>query len=239
MPTVTANRKNRNAPKLGAIAPNLGARRAETSPATALFGSTRQAVLGLLYTHPEQAFHMRQIARAVSAGQGAVQRELRHLTAAGILRRSVRGHQVLYQANGESPIFAELRGLVVKTVGLADVLRNALAALADRIHMAFIYGSMADGSFRADSDVDVLVVGDVTFAEIVSALGPAQEMLGREVNPAVYSSGEVRTRLGRQDHFLTSLLAEAKIFLVGDDDDFAELAEKRLADGASQQPAGD
>src|SRR5205807_9201083 len=122
-----------------------------------------------------------------------------------------------YQANRQCPLFPELQGLLVKTVGVADVLRAALAGLADRIQVAFLYGSMVKGSARSGSDVDVLVVGEVTFAELVRALGAAQERLGREVNPSVYPPNEFCRKLAQQHHFLTSVLREPKVFLVGDE----------------------
>ena len=223
-------RRVKAAPKLGAIAPNLGAENGQVALASALLGSTRRSVLALLYGHPDESFHMRQIARLAAHGQGAVQRELQRLTAAGILVRSVRGRQAYYRANPDCPIFAELRGLVLKTAGLADVLRSALAVLSDRIRAAFVYGSLASGRFSARSDVDLLVVGDASFSEVSAALAPAQETLRREANLSLYPPAEFRERVRKGDHFLTTLLAEPKILLIGDQDDLAGLAAKRLAD---------
>lgn len=143
--------------------------------ASVLFGKAQQAVLGLLFGRPDESFYVREIVRATRVGQGAVQRELQQLAEAGIIDRVVRGRQVFYQANRGCPIFTELQGLVVKTAGVADVLRVALAPLVDRIVVAFVFGSFASGEPRKTSDVDVLVVGDATFGEIVSALSAAQE----------------------------------------------------------------
>jgi DNA-binding transcriptional ArsR family regulator len=140
-----------NAPRLGANAPNLGANTAHASAAEALFGRTRRAVLALLYGQPDESFHMRQVARAVGASQGAVQRELRRLADAGILTRSAEGRLVRYQANPQCPIFEELRGLLIKTAGVADVLRNALARLEDRVRLAVLFGSSANGTLRSAS----------------------------------------------------------------------------------------
>lgn len=189
-----------------------------------LFGKTRRAVLALLYGRPEEDFYLREIVRAAGTGVGAVQRELRLLAGAGIVRRRVRGNQVYFQANPESPIFRELRGLVLKTAGLADVLRAALAPLAERTRAAFIYGSIAHGEERPGSDVDLLIVGDLTFAEAVSILGPAQETLGREVNPAVYPPGEFRKKLKAGHHFLKNVQNEPKIFVAGDERELKRLA---------------
>ncbi|MBP6965535.1 MAG: winged helix-turn-helix transcriptional regulator [Armatimonadetes bacterium] len=117
---------------------------------SALFGGVRQAVLAILFCHSDESFHLRHIVRAVGMGHGAVQRELARLVDAGLVIRSRRGNQVLYKANKESPVFAELRGLMVKTVGIADVLRASLAALSDRIEVAFMYGSVARGTERVN-----------------------------------------------------------------------------------------
>jgi DNA-binding transcriptional ArsR family regulator len=224
-----------SAPKLGALAPNLGASANPTSSATVLFGKTRRSVLALLFGHPDEAFHMRQIARFANVGQGAVQRELRRLSRAGIVTRRVEGRQVYYQANAACPIFAELRGIVVKTLGIADVLRAALAGVADHIRFAFLYGSIVRGSFELSSDVDVLVVGGVTFAEVVAALTPTQEVLQREVNPSVYPPEEFRKKLMDGNHFLTTVIDEPRVLLVGGEDELAEVVGERLANRAQDE----
>jgi DNA-binding transcriptional ArsR family regulator len=194
-----------------------------------LFGKTRRAILGLLFGHADESFYLREIVRASGGGVGAVQRELQRLTAAGLVRRTRRGSQVYFQANADCPVFAELKGLVVKTAGLADVVRAALAPLADQIEIAMIYGSLAKGSEWRQSDVDLLVVGGATFAEVVSALGPAQQRIRREVNPTVYPREEFLSKLAAGHHFLTRVLAEPKVFLVGNEDELRRLAEERLA----------
>jgi len=193
-----------------------------------LFGKTRRAVLSLLYSHTDESFYLREIARAAGVGLGAVQREVKHLSDSGIISRTVRGNQVYYQANPHCPIFQELKDLVIKTAGVGDVLRAALAPLAGRIGVALIYGSLARGKESRASDVDLLVVGDVTFAEVVSALGDAQETLGREINPTVYPPDEFQSKLGEGHHFLTSVSKEPCIFLIGGEDELERLAQKRL-----------
>lgn len=199
------------------------------SPAATLLGRTRQAVLALLYGHPDESFYLRQIIRIARAGQGAVQRELASLVRAGIVERRVRGRQTYYQANRECPIFPELRQLITKTVGIADVLRAALETLEQRIDVAFVYGSLARGELRPGSDVDLLVVGEVTFSEIVAALQSAQQKLGREINPTVYPAAEFRKKLAAGHHFLSAVAADKKIFLIGDPRELATVAHKRLA----------
>jgi DNA-binding transcriptional ArsR family regulator len=207
--------------------------------AGALFGKAQQAVLSLLLSRPGESFYVREIVRATRVGQGAVQRELKRLAVAGIIERVARGRQVFYQANPRCPIFAELQGLIVKTLGVGDMLRSALEPLQGRILLAFLFGSFAGGQPRKDRDVDVLVVGDVTFAEVVSAFGPAQDRLGRDVNPSVYPAAEVRAKLAAGHHFLTSVWDSPKVLLIGGDLELARLAEKRLADRTQAKSARD
>ena len=140
-----------------------------------------------------------------------------------MLLRTRQGQQVYYRANQDSPVFAELKALTLKTAGVADVLREALAGLVDRVALAFIHGSVAQGTERGGSDVDLVVVGSVTFAEVATALKSAQDTLGRELNPTVYSEREFREKLRQGHHFLKTVVGESKIFLMGN-----ELELKRL-----------
>jgi predicted nucleotidyltransferase len=194
-----------------------------------LFSKTRRAVLSLLYSHVDDAYYLRQIVRAAGVGLGAVQRELRQLSDAGIIRRIVRGHQVYYQANPQCPVFAELKNLVLRTVGVGAALQAALAPLGERIDVAFIYGSIARSEEHRDSDVDVLVVGKVTFGEIVSSLSEAQKAIGREINPTVYPPAEFRSKLAAGHHFLNTVLKGPMFFVIGDKRELARLAKKPLA----------
>jgi predicted nucleotidyltransferase len=195
--------------------------------------------LGLLYGHPDQEFYLRQIVRMAGGGHGAIQRELKQLSDAGIIRRTLRGSQVYFQANAECPIFAELKAIIVKTAGVADVLRTALAPLGDRIRLALLYGSMARSQQNIRSDADVLVVGHVQFREIVAAMAEAQSQLGREVNPTVYGVDEFRAKIAARHHFLHSVLKKEKIFLIGDQRELERLATERMANATRSQPAGD
>jgi uncharacterized protein len=229
---------NKIVPKLGTYVPTLGT--IGTSPlADALFGQVRGLVLALFFGHLERPFYTREVIEALDAGQGGVQRELRRLSAAGILVRERQGREVYYRANPDCPIYAELKGLMLKTLGLADVLRSSLSDLSDRIDVAFVYGSMAKGTGRVGSDVDVMVMGSVSFAEVTNALGDIEEVLGREVNPSVYSTQEFRNRLTRGDHFISTVLDEPKLFLIGRQDDLDRLAGHRLADHTRDEQAGD
>jgi predicted nucleotidyltransferase len=152
------------------------------------------------------------------------------LTAAGLVQRTVRGRQVYFQADREAAIFPELRELFAKTAGLADILREALAPLGPRIVVAFVFGSAARGDLRATSDIDLLVIGDASFDDVVGALAAAQERLGREINPTVYPPAEFR--LKARHHFLTSVLQEPKIFVAGGTHELGGLGAQQLADQA-------
>ena len=190
-----------------------------------LFGKTRQALLALLYTRPDETHLQEELIRRAAVGRGTVQRELEFLARAGVARRTVRGRQVYFEANPDSPIYNELRGIIVKTAGVADTLRIALAPLARRIRTAFIYGSVARGRERRSSDVDVLVIGDVSFSETADVLTRTQDAIGREVNPSVYPPAEFRAKLAARNHFLGSVLKGEKIFLIGDERELGRLAE--------------
>jgi predicted nucleotidyltransferase len=192
-------------------------------------------VLALLLLHPEESTHVREIARAIGKAPGTLLRELNALAAAGVLVRKPLGNQVHFQANPACPIYEDLRNILKKTVGVADVLREALAPLAPKIRAAFVYGSIARGAERPGSDLDLMVVGEARFADVVAALAPAQETLRREVNPNVYPALEFRKKLAARDPFLGRVLAERKIFIVGGEDDLGKPAAHRKAEGARRR----
>ena len=192
-----------------------------------LFGSRLRAkVIGWLFTHTEERYFVRQLTALLGEESSNLSGELARLARMGLLTCRPEGRQKYYQANPASPVFAELRGLAVKTAGLADVLRDALQPLAGRVKVALIYSSFARGEEKPQSDVDVLVVGRATFGEVVAALHPAEARLGREVNPTVYPPAEFRAKLAAKQHFLTAVLREPKVFLIGDEHDLAGLAKK-------------
>jgi len=209
-----------------------------------LLGQTRSAVLATLLLRPETALHVRELARMTGASPGSLHRELRSLTDLGLLTRQEVGRQVHYQANRDSPVFEELSGLLRKTGGLADVLRAALAPLAAHIALAFVYGSIASGKARPLSDVDVMVLGDAGFAELVRSLAPAQATLAREVNVTPMTPTDFARKLAEGDGFAASVMRGEKIWLMGNDHDLTELAQDRPAQGArrhsrrSAAPAG-
>lgn len=186
-----------------------------TSLAHFLLGQSRSAVLSTLLLRPELAVHVRELARLTNVSPGSLHRELRNLAEMGLLLRQETGRQVYYRANVQCPIFEELAGLLRKTAGLVDVLRQALVPLADRVQVAFVYGSMARGQEHAHSDVDVMLVGDLDFSEVVLALSEAQEALGREVNPTVLSRSEFDDKLAQPDSFVAQVWNGSKLWLVG------------------------
>lgn len=219
----------KSVPKRGTIVPIMSTKLHHEHLSGTLFGKTRRAVLSLLYSHVDDAFYLRQIARAAGVGLGAVQRELKLLSEAGIIQRIVRGRQVYYQANPRCPVFEELKKMITKMVGVGATLKAALALLTDRIDVAFIYGSVARNNEHRGSDVDVLVVGKVTFSEIVSSLQEAQQTIGREINPTVYPLEEFRSKLAEGHHFLNAVLKGPMLFLIGDKHELARLAKKPVA----------
>lgn len=186
----------------------------------ALFSKVQRCVLGLLYGNPDRSFYANELFRLAGSGTGAVVRELAKLTASGLVTVNKIGNQKHYQANRAAPIFEELRGIVLKTFGMADVLRQGLLPISSKIAVAFIYGSVAKGTDTARSDVDVMVIGDgIDYPEVYSALMPVEEQLGRKINPSIYSNGDVLQKLKKGNAFLTRIMAQQKIFLIGSDRD--------------------
>jgi predicted nucleotidyltransferase len=180
-----------------------------------LLGQTRAAVLGVLFLHPELSVHVRELARMVGASAGSLHRDLRAMTDEGLLVRQEIGRQVHYKANAACPVFEELAGLLRKTSGLVDVIRDALVPLNDQIDGAFIYGSMARGQEHAHSDVDVMVIGKADFADVAVAVSEAQGKLGREINPTVFSPSDFRKRLRDGHGFVQKVWSGDKLWLMG------------------------
>lgn len=185
----------------------------------ALFATTRQRVLGLIFGQPTRSFFARELIQLTGSGSGAVQRELERLAASGLVTTTRIGNQRHFQANRESPVFAELHGLMLKTIALAEPLRQALEPLASRTALAFIYGSVVKGTDTARSDVDVLIVADdVMLEEVYSAFAPVEVALGRKINPTLYTRKEFSSRRASRNAFLTRVLSGAHLVLMGGDD---------------------
>jgi len=194
-----------------------------------LFGAYRRQILALLLLRPDESFYVREIGRLTGVPAGSLHRELKLLGDAGLLQRSVSGNQVRYQLDRACPIQEELASIFRKTAGLADILREALAPLAGKIRLAFIFGSVARGKERAASDVDVIVLGSASFVSVVGALSGTRERLRRDVNPVVMTAADFKAKRAGRDRFVARVVREPKIFLLGDADEFAELAEDRAA----------
>lgn len=187
--------------------------------AATLFGKTRRALLARLFLEPQREYRLRELARLAGISAGSVQQELRQLVAADLVERRESGREVRYRANAASPVFGELRALVEKTSGIEELLRGALKPAARRIRLALIYGSIARGTNRARSDLDLLVVGAIGFEELLRRLGPAERRIGREVSPRLFTEAEFRERRRRGDRFLASVLRGPTVMLLGELDD--------------------
>jgi len=186
--------------------------------ADALFPKVRQRVLAVLFGTPDRSFYANEVIALAQSGTGAVQRELAGLSDAGLLTVSKQGNQKHYQANANAPVFAELRGLVLKTMGLADVLRAALLPLAAQIDLAFVYGSVAKQLDTAQSDIDVMIVSPgLGYADVFGALESANATLGRKINPTLYTPADLAKRVERDNAFVTRVLQQPKIWLIGNE----------------------
>jgi predicted nucleotidyltransferase len=194
----------------------------------ALFPKSRRAVLAILYGHPDRAYYLREIAGWAGFGMGQIQRELQRFADSGIIQRFEQGRHVYFQANKNCPIYEELRSFVTKTMGATEMIRESLQSLLDNIVIAFIYGSVARGKEANESDLDLLVVGDVSFGDVVEALSETQNRLRREINPTVYPADELLRKLAEQHHFLTSVINGKKIYVVGNDHELGTLLDQQV-----------
>ena len=187
-----------------------------SSLADALFPKGRQRVLAVLFGNPGRSFYANEVIALAQSGTGAVQRELAALSEAGLITVTKQGNQKHYQANADAPVFAELRGLVLKTIGLADVLRVAMASLSAQIDLAFVYGSVAKHQDTAHSDIDVMIVSaSLGYADVFGALESASATLGRKLNPTLYTPVDWSKRVEQDSAFVTRVLQQPKIWLIG------------------------
>ncbi len=193
-----------------------------------LFTGYRRQVLGLLLLKPDQAWHVREIARLTHTQPGTLHKELTKLAQAGILQKTEQGNQLWYQADTRCVVFEELASILRKTSGLADVLRQALLPVADQLQFAAVFGSVASGKATAASDIDLLLVGDLSFAGAVKHLYLAQQQLGREINPKLYSVAEWQKALAAPTGFITELLESPLLMIAGDKDDLRQ-SDRQIA----------
>jgi predicted nucleotidyltransferase len=187
--------------------------------ADALFTSVQQRVLGLLFGQPDRRFQSAELIRLARGGTGAVHRQLTRLVAAGLVAGTSSGNQRHYQARRDSPVFEELQGLIRKTVGVVEPIRAALAPFQRRIRSAFVYGSVAKGSDRAQSDIDVLVVSDALhYQDVFEALQSAEAQLGRHVNPTLLTPKDWRDKRAHRTSFVARVAEQPRLFIFGSDD---------------------
>jgi len=206
-------------PNMGITSKRAAKHLRPASLSAALFSGTQQRVLAWLFGQPERSFYATELIGLAGAGSGAVQRELARLAQSGLVTARAVGNQKHYQANPASPIYAELCGIVQKTVGLAEPLREALAPLAARIRAAFVYGSVAKREDTAASDIDLMLVSDdLAYSDLYAALEAVSHRLGRTVNPTIYTPPELAKRIKRKEAFVTRVLAQPKTWLIGGDD---------------------
>jgi uncharacterized protein len=203
----------------------------KTRPLDALFPRIRQALLAATLLHPEQWWYLSDLAKHLGVRPSSLQRELAALVEAGILSRRQDGNRVYFQPNPACPFLPELQGLLVKTAGVVDVLRDVLSRFATRIDWTFVYGSIARAEELVASDVDLMVVGHVGLADLTPALRRAEERLGRPVNPILYSREEFATKLRAGHHFLQAVLDGEKLFILGNPHELA--AATRSPPGAA------
>lgn len=206
---------------MGTIVPEMGNNRSEHvggGLAGALFTPVQQKVLGLLFGQPERRFGSGEIIELANSGTGAAHRQLQRLAEVELVTVTRIGNQKHYQANSKSPIYEELRGVVMKTIGLVEPLRAALAPIAMNIQVAFVFGSLAKGTERAGSDVDLLVVSDLlSYADLYGVLPSAEKALARPINPTVMTAAEWQRKRTGRDSFARRIAEQPKLFVVGDE----------------------
>ena len=201
----------------------------------ALLPKTRQGILAAVLVRPQKAWYVSELARRMGVPSSSLQRELHGLADAGILKTHRQGRMAYYQANADSPLYPELRGLLLKTAGLVDVLADALEPLSGKVQLAFVYGSIASGSEKDDSDIDLMVVGTVSPMELSLPLRRARELLAREINPTVYTPTEFDAKRAAKDHFLSHVLDKPKLFVTGDKNELGEASGRQSRDPRSTQ----
>ncbi len=187
-----------------------------------LFSEYRKRILGLLLLNPNASYYVRELARLTNTAPGTLHKELTNLTVGGILQSKKVGNQVHYSANLACPIYEELASILRKTSGLANVLTETLISVKEQIQVAFVFGSVARGEQQSSSDVDVMIIGTLSFGDAVQLLHPAQAILQREINPVVYSIEEFQRRVKNKDSFLNEVLAKPKLLIIGTENELRQ-----------------
>jgi DNA-binding transcriptional ArsR family regulator len=211
----------------------------KSSPILApLFSPMMQGVLGATLLRPEKEWYLSDLAAHLGVGPSSLQRILAKLTRAGILNRREDGNRIYYSPDPACPIFSELQGILIKTVGIVEPIREALAPFANRIRVGFIHGSVAEDRERSESDVDLIIVGDVSGLDLTGALEPLQDRLGRDVNFIRYTTKEFGAKVADRHHFLTSVLQKQRIFLIGDEHELDEIVGRKTSGAGGDKQEG-
>jgi len=193
------------------------------APLDVLMPRNRQRLLGALFGQPHRTWYAAELARHLGVARSGVQRDLKTLAEAGLIKHYRKGHMIFFQANQEAPIFPEIYGLILKTVGLADALRETLRPVANEIRVAFVYGSIASGHDQPDSDIDLMIIGPIPRMRLAGPLQEAGLQLGREVNLALFTPREFHAR--QKQHFLSAVLDKPKLFVIGTRSDLDRVIE--------------
>jgi predicted nucleotidyltransferase len=188
-----------------------------------LFTKTQQKVLALLYGNPQKSFYLKEILRKTGMGVATIKSELDSLLSSGILSMTKIGNQHHYQANTNCPIYSELVSIVKKTFGIADVIKNACAPIEKEIDLAFIYGSVAKGEETANSDIDLFVISNLALADLMKALTVVEKELGRKINPSIYTNKQVKSRIKQKNAFITRIMKQPKLWILGDENELKKL----------------
>ena len=191
-----------------------------------LFTKTQQKVLGLLFGQPERSCYLNEIVSLSRMGKGTITRELERMVAAGIILKRKVGNQNHYSANPECPIYRELLGIVRKTFGVADVVRDALNSILSEVTLAFIYGSIAKAKDTAKSDIDLLLVAEeLAYSEVMELLFETEHSLGRPINPTIYTLAQITEKARQESAFVTRVLEQPKIWIKEDEDVYGTIRE--------------
>jgi predicted nucleotidyltransferase len=192
----------------------------------AIISTTKQKILSAMILKPDKWWYLSDLAKEIKTSPSSLQRDLLKLTDADVLRKRQEGNRTYYQANTNCPIFYELQGILIKTVGICDKLSSALQPLLHQIHTAFIYGSIARKEEVSTSDVDIMIIGEAKFADIVKRLKPVERIIDREINPTVYQINEFMKGLS-ESSFLMEVMEGEKVFVIGNDKKLAEISQER------------
>jgi predicted nucleotidyltransferase len=210
-----------------------------TSPLLdSLVSKTKQQILAATLLQPERSWYLVELARHLRSRPSSLQRELRQLAEAGILRRRQNGNRVYFQADTTCPVFPELAQILFKTVGVVEALQRALQPLDDQIDAAFIYGSIAASAERSMSDIDLMIIGSAPLSRIAPFLRDLERQVGRPINPTVYGRDEFIKRVWDENHFLKSVLRSEPLFIKGGPDELAELTAGTKNKVPPHQPTG-